>query len=74
MVFVQPEKGAAEKEAADLMPAVVKDIAVPVGVKSFLRVGMLVKVSAVEEFQAVFIVGKMRRHPVQNDADAFWCR
>ena len=55
---------------AHLVPAVVEDAAPPVGVEALLRVGVLVQVRAVEIGQAVFVVGKVRRHPVEDDADA----
>src|SRR5215472_17539472 len=35
------------------------------------RIGMLVERSAIEKNQAVSILGKMRRHPIDNDGDAF---
>ena len=53
-----------------LVPAVVEDAALPVGVEALLRVGMIEQVRAVEVRQAVAVVGEVRRHPVQDDADA----
>ena len=38
--------------------------------KSLARVGMLVEVRAVEARQPVRVAGKMRRHPVEDHADA----
>ena len=42
----------------------------PVGMKPSAGVGVLVEVGAVEEAEAVFVRGKVGRHPVQDDADA----
>src|SRR6185295_7588982 len=66
MVDVEPEHRAAQEEAANLMPAVVENEAVPVFVDSDSRVGMFVKVGAVEVAERPFVCGKVRGHPVQN--------
>ena len=69
MIFVQPEQGTAQQEAAHLISSVVKDVTRPIRVKSFTGVGVLVKMSAIEVSEPVLIGGEMRRHPVQDDAD-----
>ena len=67
--MIQPEERAAQQEAADLVPAVIEDEAFPVGMITLLRVGVLEEMRAVEITQAVLVVGKMRRHPVEDDAN-----
>ena len=37
--------------------------------KALARIGVLVEVRAVEVGEAVLVVGEVRRHPVENDAD-----
>ena len=50
--------------------AVVEDVSLPVGMKSLARVGVLVEMRAVEVGEAVRVGREVRRHPVENDADA----
>ena len=59
-----------EQEAAHLVAAVVEDVAAPVGVEALPRVGVLVQVRAVEVGQAVLVGREVRRHPVEDHADA----
>ena len=70
VVALEPEQGRADEELADLVAAVVEDRALPVGVEALARVLVLVERGAVEPPQAVPVGGEMRRHPVQDDADA----
>ena len=70
VVMAEPEKRARGEERAHFVAAVIEDRAVPVGVIALARIGMLVEVRAVETIQAVLVVRKMRRHPVENHADA----
>src|ERR1700747_808741 len=42
---------------------------VPVGVRSFPRIRVLVKMSSIEIAETGFIFREMCRHPVENDAD-----
>ena len=70
VVLVQPEQGARDQEGADLVAAVVEDQRAPVLVLALARVGVLVERRAVEERQAVRVLGEMRRHPVHNHPDA----
>ena len=48
VVLVQPEHCARQQEAADFIAAVVEDVSVPVGMKPFAPVGVLVEMRAVE--------------------------
>ena len=66
MVLVQPEESATDEEALYFGPSIIENMTFPVRMEAFLRVGMLVKVSAVEEAQPVFIIGEVRWYPVQN--------
>ena len=70
MVRVEPEERAREQEAAHLVAAVVEDEAVPVGVEALPRVAVLVEVRAVEVAEPVLVGREVRRHPVEDDADA----
>ena len=70
VVLVEPEQRAREQEAAHLVAAVVEDVAVPVGVEALARIGVLVEVRAVEVGEAVLVGREVRRHPVEDHADA----
>ncbi len=58
------------RNVAHLVAAVVEDQRAPVPVLALARVGMLVERGAVEAGQAVGVFGEMRRHPIDDDADA----
>ena len=70
VIFVEPEHGARHQEAAHFGAAVVEDVRLPVGMEALARVGVLVEVRAVEVGEAVRVGREVRRHPVENDADA----
>jgi hypothetical protein len=70
VVAVEPEEGAAHEERAHLVPAVIEDEAVPVGVEALAAVGVLVEMGAVEVPQAVLVGGEVAGHPVQDHPDA----
>ena len=59
MVRAEPVQRAGGEEAAHLVAAVVEDVAVPVGVESLARVGVLVEVRPVEVAQPVLVGGEM---------------
>ena len=70
VVAVEPEESTAQQEAADLVPAVVEDVAAPIRMKTLSRVLVLEEMGTVEESEAMGIGREMRRHPVQDDAYA----
>ena len=70
VVFVEPEHGARHEEAAHLGAAVVEDVRFPVGMESLARVGVFIKVCAVEVSESVRVGGEVRGHPVENHSDA----
>ena len=70
VVFVEPHQRAREQERAHLVAPVVEDGRVPFRVEALARVGMLVQVGAVEAGQAVRVGREVRRHPVEDHADA----
>src|SRR3990170_7668939 len=70
VVSLEPEQGAAPQKGTDLVPAVVEDVGLPVRVKAFLRVRVLVEMRAVEVGKAVLVAREMGRHPVEDHADA----
>ncbi len=70
MVALEPEQRVAHEEALHLVAAVVELVAVPVGLDPLTGVGVLVEVGAVEEGEAVRVAREVRRHPVEDDADA----
>ena len=70
VVAVEPVERAAEQKAADLVAPVVEDRASPVGVHAEAWIGMLEQVRSVEVLEAELVGRKMRRHPVEDHADA----
>ena len=70
VVLVKPEQGVGRQKIGDLGAAVVVDQGAPFHVTALARVGVLVKVGAVEPDKTVLVLGEVSRHPVKNDADA----
>ncbi|MCY1224032.1 hypothetical protein D9M72_361740 [compost metagenome] len=70
VVLVEPEQPRRHEEAAHLGPAVVEDAGVPLRMKALARIGVLVQVRAVEVPEPVLVGWKVRRHPVEQHADA----
>ena len=70
VIPVEPVERVADQVVRDLVPAVVEDQRAPVGLIPPAGVRVLVEVSAVEVREAVRVPGKVRRHPIEEDADA----
>jgi hypothetical protein len=64
MIFIETKKGTANEKFPDFVSSVVKNIGLPFGMKSLLRVGMLVEMSAVKIDKPMLITRKVRRNPV----------
>ena len=71
MVFVQPEQRVREQEIPHFVAPVVEDQRAPVRMRALARIGVLVKMRAVEFRQPVRVAREMRRRPVQNHAKSF---
>ena len=69
VILVQPEERAVDQELAHLVAGVVEDLGAPLLVLADPVVGVFVERRAVEVDQAVVVLGEVRRHPVQDDAD-----
>jgi hypothetical protein len=69
MKAVQPVERVADQEIGDLAAAEVIDRGVPIGMKTPARVGMLEQRTAVEHREPVRVRRKMRRHPIEDDAE-----
>ena len=65
----QPVLGRRGQEAPHLVPAVVEDQALPVGVEAQPGIGVLEEVRPVELGQRELVGGKVGRHPVEDHAD-----
>jgi len=70
VVLVEPEHRAAQKETTDFIASVIEDVRLPVGMKALSGVGMFEQVCTVEVGQTVSIGREVRRHPIQDHADA----
>ena len=67
---LQPVQRIADQEITHLGAAQVVNQGVPVVVEAFTRIGVFVQRRAVEIAQAVRVGWKVRRHPVEQHADA----
>ena len=70
MEFLGPVERIVDEVGKHLGAAEIVDRGVPVGMEALARILMLVKRGAVEPAQAVGVGREMRRHPVEDDADA----
>ena len=70
VVLAQPVLGRREEEAPHLVPAVVEDEALPVGVEAQPWIGVLEEVCSVEIGQCELVGREVGRHPVEDHADA----
>src|SRR3954467_260551 len=70
MEMLEPMQRARNQETLHLAAAEIVDECVPVLVESLARVGVLIERGAVETCESVRVAREMRRHPVEDDADA----
>src|ERR1700756_3726818 len=64
VILVDPEQRVRNQKVLHFVAAVVEDKRAPVGMCTLSRIGMLVKMRAVEECEAVRVAGKMRGRPI----------
>src|SRR5258706_10325434 len=69
MIFSEPEQGIGYEKIAHFTATIVKDVGTPFLVFPFARIGIFIEVSAVKVTQGVPILGEMRGHPVEKNAD-----
>ncbi len=67
---IDPVERVAIEKVGDLSATKIVDRRVPVRLEALARVGVFVERGAVEMRQPLFIGRKMRRHPVEDDAEA----
>ena len=70
VVLAQPVQGVGEQEVAHLVAAVVEDERAPVGVRAAARVVVLVQRRPVEAREREVVAREVRRHPVEDHAEA----
>src|SRR5690242_11281167 len=70
MIFLQPVDGIADQIRLHLAAPEIKDKTVPIRLHALARIGMLVQMRTIKVSEAMFIRWKMRRHPIENHADA----
>ena len=71
VIFVDPEQRVRNQKILHFVAAVVEDERAPVRMRAFARIGVLVKMRAIEERQAVRVAREMRGRPIENHSDAF---
>src|SRR5262249_24402160 len=69
MIDVQPKQRTAEQEALHLIASIVKHLGMPIRMNALARIRVLIEVRAVEEAQSMRVIGKVRRHPVEDHAN-----
>ena len=69
-ILLQPEQRVRNQERAHFVAAVVEDQRAPVAMLALARVGVLVERRAVEVGQPVRVLREVRRHPIDDHADA----
>ena len=67
--MLKPIERAGDQEALHFAAAEIVDVGIPVVMEAFARIEVLVKRCAVETGQAMRVGWKMRRHPIEDDAD-----
>ncbi len=70
MIDVQPEARVGDEERRHLGTPEIVDVRAPVLMESLARIGVFVEMRAVEIREPVRITREMRRHPVEQHADA----
>src|ERR1700722_18182423 len=70
MEMLQPVECAGDQKSLHLAPAKIVDVGIPVAMNSLARIEVLIERGAVETGETMWVVRKMRRHPVENYADA----
>src|SRR5690554_2377161 len=68
MVFIEPIMRTAYQKIPNFITSIVKNIAAPIGMKSFPRVLMLVEIGSIEKMKPVLVSRKMGRNPVYNNS------
>src|SRR6185437_7931408 len=70
VILVEPEEGVREQEILNFIAAVIKNQRTPVGMSAAARVGVLVKMRAIEKREPVRIAREMPGRPVEKNSDA----
>src|SRR5258705_9054503 len=70
MKLLEPVERVREQEVAHFVAAIVENVSAPIGMLALARVEMFVKRGAVKTSEGESIFGKMRGHPIHDDANA----
>ena len=70
MIFAQPEQSTGDQEIAYLGTSIIKDVGAPLFMLAFAGIGIFIEVGAIKVAQGILVFGKVRGHPVEQDADA----
>ena len=70
MILLNPIKGIGNQVIGNLRPAVIINQCPPMRMRAFPRILMFIETGSVKVGKPIGIPWEMRRHPVQNDADA----
>ena len=70
MIFAQPEQSTGDQKIAHLGTSIIKDVGAPLFMLAFAGIGIFIEVGAIKVAQGILVFGKVRGHPVEQDADA----
>jgi hypothetical protein len=70
VILLQPEQRVRNQKRAHFVPPVVEDLGAPFPLLALARIGVLIERRAIEEIEAVRVLGEMRGHPIDNHSDA----
>src|SRR5947209_2695047 len=70
MRLIEPETRSGDEERHYYATSEIVNVGTPILMESLTRIGMLVEMRSIEAREAMRIVREMRRHPVEQDADA----
>ncbi len=69
MIFIEPEACTAYEKFPYLIFPVIKYIAIPFGMKSLSRIGILIEVGAIKIDKSMLVVREMGWYPVKDNTD-----
>ena len=70
MELLEPVERVVDEEGRHFLAPKIVDRRVPVGMVALARIGMLVERRSIEIGEPVLVGREMRRHPIEDDADA----
>ncbi len=70
MIRFQPKQGVRDEEGPDFIPPIIEDQRAPLAMLALARISVFIERGPIEMSQAVGILWKMARYPIDNHAEA----